>query len=228
MSLRLIGAGYGRTGTLSLKLALEQIGYGPCYHMTEVLLAPESTAPWIRAADGDPDWEAIFKGFASTVDFPGCTFWRQLSEFYPQAKVLLSVRDPEKWFESTQATIFSVQAIERFRATPMEAFMNKVAWNIFSLERIHDRDFMIATFKRHNAEVERSIPKDRLLVYDVSQGWEPLCKFLNVPVPETPFPRTNTREEMTAMMASHASGGPDAGFDMKRLQETLKGRLGRT
>ena len=227
MSLKLIGAGYGRTGTLSLKLALEQIGCGPCHHMTEVLLAPESMALWMRAADGDPDWDAIYKGFASTVDFPGCTFWRQLSEFYPQAKVLLSVRDPEKWFESTQATIFSERMIARVGATPMAAFMDKVAWGVFSRERIHNQDFMIAAFERHNTEVERTIPRDRLLVYDVAQGWAPLCKFLGVPVPETPFPRTNSREEMAAMMAAHAaeSGG---GFDFKRMQESLKRRLGRT
>jgi hypothetical protein len=224
MSLKLIGAGYGRTGTLSLKLALEQIGYGPCHHMTEVLLAPESARLWMRAASGDPVWNDIYKGFTSTVDFPGCRFWRQLSEFYPQAKVLLSVRDPEKWFDSTQATIFSEQAVATLSATPMAAFMDKVLWGVFSRERIHDREFMIEAFKRHNAEVERTIPEERLLVYDVAQGWEPLCKFLGVPVPDTPFPRTNAREEMAAMMASHGGDG----FDLKRLQESLKSRLGRT
>src|SRR5215467_3284539 len=119
MSLKLIGAGFGRTATLSLKLALEQIGYGPCYHMVEVMMNPESVPFWIRAADGDPDWEAIFKNYLSTVDFPGCTFWRALSEFYPEAKVLLSVRDPEKWFESTQATIFSEQSFQRLKQTPL-------------------------------------------------------------------------------------------------------------
>ena len=227
MSLKLIGAGYGRTGTLSLKLALEQIGYGPCHHMTEVLLAPETIGLWMRAAAGEPLWDDVYKGFASTVDFPGCTFWRQLSEFYPQARVLLSVRDPEKWFESTQATIFSDQAIARLSATPMAGFMDKVAWGVFTRERIHDREFMIEAFKRHNAEVERTIPRERLLVYDVAQGWEPLCRFLGVPVPDAPFPRTNSREEMAAMMAAHAaeSGG---GFDFKRMQESLKRRLGRT
>ena len=226
MSLKLIGAGYGRTGTLSLKLALERIGYGPCHHMTEVLLAPETIGLWMRAAAGEPLWDDVYKGFASTVDFPGCTFWRQLSEFYPQARVLLSVRDPEKWFESTQATIFSEQAIARLSATPMAAFMDKVAWGVFSRERIHDRDFMIDAFNRHNAEVERTIPRERLLVYDVAQGWEPLCKFLDVPVPDTPFPRTNSREEMAALMASHANSS--AGFDLKSLQESLKSRLRRS
>jgi len=221
MSLKVIGAGYGRTATLSLKLALEQIGFGPCYHMTEVFLKPESTGLWIQAANGNPDWEAIFKGFAATVDFPGCTFWRQLSEHYPQAKVLLSVRDPQRWFESTQETIFSERGIEMLRKTPMKPFLEKVAWNLFG-DRIHDRDFMVDMFNKHNAEVQKAIPKERLLVYEASQGWEPLCKFLGVPVPTAPFPRVNSREEMNAMIAEHGDE-----FDMQKAQQDLKARLGK-
>src|SRR5262245_24084005 len=179
MSLNVIGAGYGRTATLSLKLALEQIGFGPCYHMTEVFLKPESAGLWIQAANGNPDWEAIFKDFAATVDFPGCTFWRQLSEHYPQAKVLLTVRDPQKWFESTQETIFSERGIEMVRKTPMKPFLEKAVWDVFG-DRIHDRDFMVDAFNKHTAEVQQAIPKERLLVYEASQGWEPLCKFLGV------------------------------------------------
>jgi hypothetical protein len=221
MSLKVIGAGYGRTATLSLKLALEQIGFGPCYHMTEVFLKPESAGLWIQAANGTPDWEAIFKDFAATVDFPGCTFWRQLSEYYPQAKVLLSVRDPQKWFESTQETIFSERGIDMVLKTPMKPFLEKVVWNLFG-DRIHDRDFLVDTFKKHNAEVQRSIPKERLLVYEASQGWEPLCKFLGVPVPAAPFPRVNSREEMNDMMAAHTDG-----FDLQKVQQDLKARLGK-
>jgi hypothetical protein len=227
MSMKLIGAGYGRTGTLSLKVALEQLGFGPCYHMTEVMLAPESMTHWVRAADGKPDWETIFKGFTSTVDFPGCTFWRELSQFYPQAKVLLSVRDAEKWFESTQATIFSERAIGMLSGVePMKEFLNKVAWSNFG-GRIHDKDVMIAAFNRHNSEVQRTIPKERLLVYEASQGWEPLCKFLDVPVPDAPFPRINSREEMAALMESHGSEDPNAPMDLARLQQNIKARLGR-
>ena len=226
MPLKLIGAGFGRTATLSLKLALEQIGYGPCYHMIEVMMNPESVPLWIRAADGDPDWEAIFKGYSSTVDFPGCTFWRELAEFYPDAKVLLSVRDPEKWFESTQATIFSEQSIQRISRTPLQPFIVKTAWKLFG-DRIHDRDFMIDVFNRHNAEVQRLIPAPRLLVYEASQGWDPLCRFLGVPVPEAPFPRVNSREEMAATMASQDAGDPNAAFDPARLRDLLKVRFGR-
>jgi hypothetical protein len=228
MALRLIGAGFGRTGTLSLKVALEQLGFGPCYHMTEVLLAPESMALWVRAAEGKPDWETIFKGFTSTVDFPGCTFWRELSQFYPAAKVLLSVRDPEKWFESTQATIFSEHAIGMLSGIPpMKEFMSNVTWSHFG-DHIHDKDFMMAAFKRHNAEVERTIPKDRLLVYEASEGWAPLCKFLDVPVPDAPFPRINSREEMAALIASQGEVGTNAPMDLASLQQSIKARLGRT
>jgi hypothetical protein len=223
MSLKIIGAGLGRTGTLSLKLALEQLGFGPCYHMVEVMLHPEATALWINAADGNPDWEAIFNGYVATVDYPGCGFWRQLADFYPDAKVLLTVRDPEEWFESTQATIFSPESVKRLGATPMAPFFQKTAWRAFG-DRIHDRQFMVDHFKRHNEEVQSSVPADRLLVYEVKQGWEPLCRSLNVPVPPTPFPRRNSREEMSAMMASHRTEGSGA-FDLGRLQQTLREHL---
>ena len=102
MALKIIGAGLGRTGTLSLKLALEQLGFGPCYHMVEVMLHLESIPLWIQAADGNSPWDGIFNNYSATVDYPGCAFWRQLADFYTDAKVLLSVRDPEQWFESTQ------------------------------------------------------------------------------------------------------------------------------
>jgi hypothetical protein len=194
--------------------------------MVEVMMNPESVPFWMRAADGDPDWEAIFKNYLSTVDFPGCTFWRELSEFYPEAKVLLSVRDPEKWFESTQATIFSEQSFQRLKQTPLRPFIEKTVWNTFG-DRIHDRDFMIDVFNRHNAEVQSAIPANRLLVFEASQGWEPLCKFLGVPVPDAPFPRVNSREEMAAMMASQDMADPKEAFDPARLREMLKARFGR-
>jgi len=226
MPLKLIGAGWGRTATLSLKAALEQIGFGRCYHMTEVFLAPEAPALWIRAAEGTPDWEKISAGFAATVDFPACRFWKELSDFYPHAKVLLSVRDPDVWFESTQATIFSERGIAMLKGTPMQEFFDKTLWNVFG-DRIHDRNFMVDAFKRHNEEVQRTIPKERLLVYEASQGWDPLCAFLNVPVPNTPFPRVNSREEMTDMLAAHSGDNPEAAMDIDRLRETLKARFRR-
>jgi Sulfotransferase domain len=226
MSLKVIGAGMGRTGTLSLKFALEQIGYGPCYHMTEVMLNPEAPSLWVRAANGDPDWEATFNGFLATVDFPGCTFWRDLSDYYPQAKVLLSVRDPEQWFESTQATIFSEPARQMLLSTPMGEFVEKTTWKVFGTDRLHDRDVLIPAFNRHNEEVKRTIPPDRLLVYEVSQGWEPLCNFLGVPVPDKPFPRVNSRDEMKTFMSRGRD--PNASLDPAVLREVIKARLGRS
>ena len=105
MTLKVIGAGLGRTGTMSLKLALERLGLGPCYHMAELIMNPERTPLWIAAADGKPDWEAVFAGYSSTTDYPACLYWRELAAAYPNAKVILTKRDREKWFESTQATI---------------------------------------------------------------------------------------------------------------------------
>src|SRR5262245_22285156 len=222
MSLRLIGAGLGRTGTLSLKLALERLGLAPCYHMAELFMNPTHAALWVRAADGTPDWNALLGQYAATVDYPGCMFWGDLAQAYPSAKVLLSVRDPDKWFDSTQATIFSEHMQAPLRGSPLHEFFAKTVWKDYG-DRIHDRDFMVATFKAHNADVERAIPKERLLVYEVSQGWEPLCRFLNVPVPDEPFPRVNSTEEHQQMRAQmHAAGGP---FDFETFRSGVRQRL---
>ena len=225
MPLKIIGAGLGRTGTLSLKFALERIGFGPCYHMTEALLNPQAPEMWLRAVDGNPDWEATFDGFASTVDFPGCTFWRELAEYYPDAKVLLSVRDPEQWFESTQATIFSEPALKMIGSTPMRELLDKTTWRMFG-GQLHAHNAMVKALERHNAEVQQAIPASRLLVYDVSQGWEPLCRFLGVPAPDTPFPRANSRTEMQARIA--AAGQENVAFDPAHLRESIKQLLGRS
>jgi hypothetical protein len=197
MALKIIGAGLGRTGTMSLKIALEQLGFVKCYHMAEVLMNPRHAPHWVAAADGRPDWERIFDGYAASVDYPGCRYWRELAEFYPAAKVILSVRDAERWFESTQATIFSAQNRGRLQFPELGEFFEESVFSHFG-ERIHDRDYMVAAFERHNDEVRRAISPERLLVLDVKQGWKPLCDFLGVPEPATPFPRTNSREEMAA------------------------------
>ncbi|MCB2098759.1 MAG: hypothetical protein KDE05_14095, partial [Parvularculaceae bacterium] len=107
MTLSVIGAGLGRTGTASLKVALETLGLGKCHHMSEVFGSPEQTDLWVKAAHGAPDWPTIFKGYGSAVDFPTAAFWRELADYYPDAKIILSLRDPEKWYESTQETILS-------------------------------------------------------------------------------------------------------------------------
>lgn len=225
MPLDVIGAGLGRTGTLSLKLALEHIGFGPCYHMVEVFSSPARSQEWVKAADGQLEWEALFEGYAATVDYPGCVFWRELTAHYPHAKVILTVRDAGEWFESTQTTIFSRRNVERIAASPIRTFFEKTVQRDYG-DRLHDREFMIEQFMRHNAEVERAIPKDRLLVYEVSQGWEPLCGFLDIPVPDAPFPRANSREEFAARSVSAALGSKsDGSLDLDEIAKHARERI---
>jgi hypothetical protein len=206
--LSVIGAGFGRTGTMSLKLALERLGFGPCYHMTEVFKNPESAGYWEAAADGKPvDWEQVFAGYRSCVDWPGATFYKQLADVYPKAKVILTVREPEDWFKSTQATIFA-RDIPDDSQEPWERMALKVIADLFD-RRMHDKDKLIQVYEHHNEAVQREIAPDRLLVYEVSHGWQPLCDFLEVPVPPEPMPRVNTTDEfqqqVAAMLAERAA-----------------------
>lgn len=202
MALKVVGAGLGRTGTLSMKRALEQLGFGPCHHMIEVFMHPESVPLWIDAGDGRPDWDAIFRDYTSMVDYPGARYWRQLAEHYPEAKVLLTLRDPDAWFESTQATIFAPNSPAVNAPPEMKRFFASFIGEFG--ERLHDRAFMTDHFRRHNALVQATIPKERLLVYEVGEGWTRLCAFLGVPVPDTPFPSENSREEFRARQQQHS------------------------
>lgn len=197
MTLKVIGAGFGRTGTMSLKLALEQIGFGPCYHMAEVFPRPDAPGLWIDAADGAPDWPRIFDGFNASVDWPGATFWRELADHYPDAKVILTVRDPEAWFKSTQATIFARRPASA--GSPFEQMIMKVLAPLFP-GGLTDKDHVIGVFERHNAEVKAAFGPDRLLTFELAQGWAPLCDFLGVPAPDTPMPKTNSTEEFQARL----------------------------
>ncbi len=207
MALSIIGAGFGRTGTLSLRTALEQLGLGPCYHMSEVFERPEDIEVWNRVAAGDPvDWEALFVGYRSAVDWPVCAYYRQLAEHYPQAKVILTVRDPERWYRSAIETIFPVMtgspigndAVGHAQA----AMARKIILEQTFGERVNDREHVLAVYERHIEEVKRTIPPERLLVYQVAEGWEPLCRFLDRPVPAEPFPQVNTTEEFQQMIAA--------------------------
>jgi hypothetical protein len=206
MSLKVIGAGFPRTATWSQKLALERLGFGPCYHMSEALEHSEHWPLWEAAAAGEPvDWHAIFSGWGSTTDAPGCHFYKELAAYYPDAKVVLSVRDEERWFASTQNTILT-EAVAGFHAArgslPM---VEAVGWG--TDPRLRDKAWMLGRYRSHNAEVVRAIPEARLLVYDPADGWEPLCRFLGRPVPDEPFPRVNTTEEFGVMIAARQSGG---------------------
>lgn len=191
MALKVIGAGFGRTGTMSLKTALEQLGAGPCYHMVECLpRGPAHWRKWAEAARGRPDWDAIFEGFHSTVDFPSCTSYKALAAHYPEARVVLTVRDPERWFASTQETIFAPHWIAYLQTVGMGEFI-QLTINDYLQNRMHDKDHLIQRFIDHNDEVRRTIPASRLLVLDVKEGWGPLCDFLAQPVPDTAFPQIN-------------------------------------
>jgi hypothetical protein len=200
MALAVIGAGWGRTGTLSLKLALERLGFGPCYHMIEVFGRPADIPVWERATDGEPvDWDALFAGYRSAVDWPACTFWRELAAHYPEAKVVLTERDAAGWYRSAMDTILPAVAGTPPAGNPVAAAqMGMAARLVIEKElggRIDDREEVLRRFALHGAAVRRGLPAERLLVYRCEQGWEPLSRFLGVPVPDEPFPRANTTEE---------------------------------
>jgi hypothetical protein len=203
MTLKVIGSGLGRTGTMSMKRALEALGFGPCHHMVEVFQHPESVPLWNAASDGKPQWDVIFKDYRAAVDYPSCKYWRELARHYPDAKVLHTVRDPDTWFDSTQATIFAPTAFAANPPEHLKAFFQSIVGDFG--DRIHDRAFMTAYFREHSAEVERTIPKERLLVYHVGEGWDRLCRFLDVPIPTTPYPSENTRAEFMARAAARAA-----------------------
>ncbi len=208
--LKVIGAGFGRTGTRSLKEALEILGFGPCYHMVEAFEHPEHVPAWNAATRGEPvDWQELFREYRATVDWPGCTFYQQLMETYPDAKVLLSVRDPEKWYESVTSTIYQVSRRSRSPFAPLLMLLlslirpsvaklvpliNRLIWQGTFQDRFEDKAFALSVFNQHNEEVKQYVPPEKLLVYSVKEGWEPLCAFLGVPVPDVPFPHLNDRE----------------------------------
>ena len=206
MPLDIVGAGFGRTGTFTLKAALDQLGFGKCYHMADVFEDQAQAKIWHAAVLGKPvDWEALFAGYGSAVDWPACYFWREFSELYPDAKVLLSLRDPEKWYKSFRNTIYNIMRMpitddNELMKGHMEMVHELIVRRTFD-DRLEDEAYMINVFNRHNEEVKATIAPERLLVYEVSEGWEPLCAFLNVPVPSEPLPRTNTTEDFKANFA---------------------------
>ncbi|MBE9186989.1 MULTISPECIES: sulfotransferase family protein [Bacteria] len=217
MALKVIGSGLGRTGTLSTKLALEQLGFAPCHHMVEVFMNPAQVQLFVDAGNGRPDWDAIFGGYDAMVDHPGCAYWRELAAHYPDAKVLHTVRDPDKWFDSTQATIFNPDRPAPPEGTPMRAFFDQIyAWYGGDM---HDRGFMTDFFRRHTERVVASVPPERLLIFDVKEGWAPLCAFLGVDVPATPYPRENSTQEFQARVASGGSA-----IDTEKVRANLERR----
>lgn len=201
MTLKVIGAGYGRTGTLSLKTGLEELGFGPCYHMEDVVKRPSLTRTWHNIVNGAaPDWDAIFADYQATVDWPGCNYYQELMAVYPDAKVILSVRDPQRWYDSAYNTIYALTKIENVQRVPVVGqhvdFINDLVWGGVFNGRFEEPDYAIQIFKEHIEKVKATVPPERLLVFNVKEGWEPLCDFLDVPVPERPFPHVNDRQVM--------------------------------
>jgi hypothetical protein len=212
MVLKVIGAGFGRTGTLSIKAALEEIGFCRCYHTVELVQHPQHAPYWERAGKGKSvDWDTLFEGYQATVDFPACRFYRELMRHYPDAKVLLTVRNPETWYESTRDTLYGARPSPRqqlalawrlpfsprlWRYVQVHHITDKDIWKSAFHNRFKDKTYAIDVFNRHIEEVKGTVPPERLLVYSVKEGWQPLCRFLSVPVPTgTPFPHLNDRAE---------------------------------
>lgn len=210
MGIQIVGAGYGRTGTKSLQLALEKLGFGKCYHMEELLRNPEGVIHWKKAYNNEPvDWDALFQNYQSIVDFPGAMYYEELANNYPQSKVILTVRDPEKWYKSAYSTIFrfdpgpllkaKMLLSMPFSATARNLFQvillnDKSIWKKLFDGNFKDKNYAIQKFNNHIEKVKRVIPKDRLLIFEVKDGWEPLCNFLNKEIPSEPFPKSNKKE----------------------------------
>lgn len=198
MSLKVIGAGVGRTGTNSLRVALNQLGFGPCYHMHELVAnAPVNVPLWLAALDGRPDWETIFQGYASAVDWPTSAFYGELHAAYPEAKIILTVRGAESWAESFSATIYKLQSEGDQAPAMMKPWFDMANGVVFKSGFPFglDKQGLAKAFEAHSEAVKAAIPSRQLLVYDVREGWAPLCAFLGVAEPADAFPKTNSRGE---------------------------------
>lgn len=200
VELKVVGAGVGRTGTHSLKLALEQLLGGPCHHMLEVLGDPNQVPGWIDAIEGRPvDWSALLVRYRAVVDWPGASFWRELSQANPGALVLLSVRDPEEWYRSATNTIFLTFDHMPPEVAPWMDEVRKLLRDRFS-DHFNDETAMIDAYTRHNTAVRAEVPGSRLLEWNLVDGWDPICERLRLPVPVEPFPVTNSTDEFREMV----------------------------
>jgi len=200
MNLQVIGAGFGRTGTHSLKIALEMLGFAPCYHMVEVFTHPGHSEMWEAAARGEKvDWEWLIGTYKAAVDWPSAYFWRELWKMNPDAKIILTERPAEAWYKSFSSTILEfMQRGDAGITDPIllaQRKMGRFLLNETLFAGHFEKDHVIDVYKKSNDAVRREVPKDKLLVFDAPEGWGPLCAFLGVPVPETAYPLTNTTEE---------------------------------
>ncbi len=198
MTIQIIGAGLGRTGTTSLKVALQTLLKQPCYHMANIADHPDHVSLWLQASQGSfPDWGALFQGYSAVTDWPASAFYKELMQVYPDAKVLLSFRDSDAWFKSCQDTIFP-----KILSTPGEwgEMVRSVVFNTFSKD-LDDREKCIAAYERHNEEVRQTVPVGRLIEWQPGDGWAPLCTALNLPVPDEDYPYVNKTKDFLARSA---------------------------
>jgi Sulfotransferase domain len=213
--LKVINAGLGRTGTTSLKAALERLGYGPSYHMFDVIGSADRLEQWEKiVCDAQrPDWEAVFDGFTSAADGPSALYYGPIMEAFPEAKIILTIRDPEAWYQSTYDTLY--QFVLKMGDSPPKGdsipariyrLTTALFWDGLFGGRFTDKNHAIDVFHKYNHEVVRNVDPDNLLVYDVKQGWEPLCAFLGVDVPPEDFPRANDTEAMRGRLGRFADG----------------------
>ena len=195
--LKIIGAGFGRTGTLSMRSALNLLGLGPVHHMFEVIKAPAQSPDWLKALDDGTILHQLLAEYQSAVDWPSCFFWKELMALYPEAKVILTHRDPQAWYKSIHGTIYRLLSSNSPGLASDQLTMAKdLILNRTFNNKLGDKDYAIDVFKKHNDEVINTVPSERLLVFDVREGWQPLCNFLDLPIPDQEFPKTNSSEEM--------------------------------
>lgn len=223
MSIKIIGAGLPRTGTNTLKESLEKLNYKKTYHMKELLVKPENLHYWLTLKEtGSTNWDELYKGYQATVDFPGYPWYKEHMKQYPDAKVILTVRPFEKWYTSVYSTIWKAgpQTLSEKIAMMSKLLFNsrlrsvikcvkfskKVIFETHLQGKFEDKDFAEKIFNKHIEDVKAYVPKEKLLVYDVSEGWEPLCKFLGVPEPNEPIPHLNKKENFKKMLGELMKG----------------------
>ncbi len=198
--LEVIGAGFGRTGTHSLGLALEQLGFGPCYNMHAISKNQEHRELWKNALDGKRiDWDHMFRSYKSTVEWPGVTFFDEIIPQYPDARVILTLRDPKSWYESAQNTIFEALELSAHNPDPgkreSQSLTRRLILDHTFGGRYSEKEYVLEVYRKHIQHVVEMVPRERLLQFDVRDGWKPLCDFLQKAIPVEPFPRVNERSE---------------------------------
>lgn len=219
VALEVIGVGFGRTGTISLRSALEAIGYGPCYHMKELYDRPERLSRWQQALDGRRPWRDVLEGYRATLGWPGAAFWRELMVSHPAAKLILTTRDHQSWYESAHSTLYlsRLDADGNRRRPPGLAgdvadFNERVIWEGMFGGRFLDRDHAIRVFQAHESVIRAEVPSERLLVFRATDGWQPLCEFLGREVPAYAYPNRNTMDQFKSSQrrqARHVGAGKE-------------------